>query len=77
MLRRGLRNACFSRKRRRENGTDDTEKLRRWQNSTDSSAVLFLVRKGSLGTLSTFQGQFLPLRKDHSGPFKTSIKVTI
>ena len=38
----------FSRKKRQENGTDP-EKLRRWQNSTDSSAVLFLVRKGPLG----------------------------
>ena len=34
-------------KRGRENGTD-TEKLRRWQNSTASSAVLVLVRKGPL-----------------------------
>ena len=39
----------FSRKKRQENGTD-TEKLRRWQNSTNSCAVLFLVRKGPLGT---------------------------
>ena len=48
-LRRGLRSACSSRKKSQENGTD-AEKLRRWQNSTDSSAVLFLVRKGPLGT---------------------------
>ena len=47
-LRRGLRSACFSRKKRQENGTD-TEKLRRLQNSTDSSAILFLVQKGPLG----------------------------
>ena len=39
---------CFSRKKRQENGTD-IEKLRRWQNTTDSCAVLFLVRKGPLG----------------------------
>ena len=45
--RHGLRSACFSRKRRQENGTD-TDKLRRWQNSTDSSAISFLVRKGPL-----------------------------
>ena len=44
---RGLRSACFSRKRSQENGAD-TEKLRWWQNGTDSSAVLFLVRKGPL-----------------------------
>ena len=37
-----------SRKKRQENGTD-TKKLRWWQNSTDSRAVLFLVRKGPLG----------------------------
>ena len=43
-----MRSACFSRKKRQENGTDP-EKLRRWQNSMDSSAVLFLVRKGPLG----------------------------
>ena len=32
---------------RQENGTDG-EKLRRWQNTTNSSAVAFLVRKGPL-----------------------------
>ena len=47
-LRRGLRNACFSRTKRQENGTA-YEKLRRQQNTTDSSAVLFLVRMGPLG----------------------------
>ena len=46
--RRGLINACFSKQKRQENGTE-SEKLRRWQNTTDSSAVLFLVRKGPLG----------------------------
>ena len=45
-LRRGLRSACFSRKKMQENGTD-TEKLQwRQQHNMDSSAVLFLVRKG-------------------------------
>ena len=37
----------------------DTEKLRRWQNSTDSSAVLFLVRKGPLGLLRLILGDNL------------------
>ena len=46
-LRIVLRSACFSGKKRQEIGTD-TGKLRRQQN-TDSSAVLFLVRKGPLG----------------------------
>ena len=46
--RRGLRNACFSRENRQENGTEN-EQLRRKQNTTDSSAVVFLVRKGPLG----------------------------
>ena len=47
-LRIVLRSAPCSRKERQENGTD-TEKLRRQQNTTDSGAVLFLVRKGPLG----------------------------
>ena len=47
-LRIVLRSAGFSRKKRQENGTD-IEKLRRQQNTTDSGAVLFLVRKGPLG----------------------------
>ena len=47
-LRVVLRSACFSRKKRQETGTD-TEKLRRQQNTTDSGAVLFLIRKGPLG----------------------------
>ena len=38
----------FSGEKRQENSTD-TEKLRRWQYTTDSSAALFLVRKGPLG----------------------------
>ena len=46
---KGSEMPCFSRERRQENGTE-TEKLRRWQNIMDSSAVLFLVRKGPLGT---------------------------
>ena len=49
---RGLRSACFSRQKRQENGTE-SEKLRRRQNTTDSSAVLFLVRKGPLGMTAT------------------------
>ena len=40
---------CFSRQKWQENGIK-SEKLRREQNTTDSSAVLFLVRKGPLGT---------------------------
>ena len=51
-LRRGVRNACFSRGKRQENGTE-SEKLRRQQNTTDSSAVLFLVQKGPLGGLKS------------------------
>ena len=46
-LRRVLRSACFSRKKRQENGTE-SKKLR----TTDSGAVLFLVRKGPLGIVS-------------------------
>ena len=45
---KGLRNACFCRQKRQENGTE-SEQLRRQQNTTDSNAVLFLVRKGPLG----------------------------
>ena len=60
-LRRGLRSACFPRKKRQENGTD-TEKLRWWQNSTDLSAVLFLVRKGPLGW-----SEFPPARAETLG----------
>ena len=44
-LRKGLRNGCFSKEKRQENGAE-SEKLLRWQNTTDSSAVLYLVRKG-------------------------------
>ena len=50
-LRRVLRSACFSRRKRQKNGTD-SEKLRQQQNTTDSGTVLFLVRKGPLGLLS-------------------------
>ena len=35
--------------RRGSKNGQDTEKLRWWQNTTDSSAVLVLVRKGPLG----------------------------
>ena len=46
---RGSEMPCFfSGEKRQENGTG-TEKLRRLQNTTDSSAILLLVRKGPLG----------------------------
>ena len=48
-LQRVLRSACFSRKKKQENGTE-SEKLRQEQNTTDSGAVLFLVQKGPLGS---------------------------
>ena len=38
----------FSRQKKHENGTE-SEKRRRSQKTTDSSAVLFLVWKGPLG----------------------------
>ena len=60
ILRRGLRNACFSRKKRQENGTE-SENLRRLRNTTDSSAVLFLVRKGPLDFLNFLQWIFFLL----------------
>ena len=46
-----------SRHKRQENGTE-SERLRRWQNTTDSRAVLFLVRKGPLGCLAIFFREF-------------------
>ena len=47
-----LRSACFSRKKRQEDGAD-SKKLRRQQNTTDSGAVLFLVRRGPFGIFFT------------------------
>ena len=43
--RKTLRKLVFQRKKQQENGTD-SKTLRPWQNTTDSSAVAFLVRKG-------------------------------
>ena len=54
-LRTGLRDACFSMQKRQENGTE-SEKLRQQQNATDSSDVLFLVRKGPLGGVCPSMG---------------------
>ena len=49
-LRRVLRNTSFYKEKEAGKGTD-SDKLRPWQNTTDSSAVVFLVWKGPLGTL--------------------------
>ena len=49
--REGSQMLAFLGKRRQEDGTE-SEKLQRSQHTTDSSAGLFLVRKGPLGTLA-------------------------
>ena len=68
---RGLRNACSSREERQENGPD-SEKVRLQQNTTDSSAVVLLVRKGPLGgttsRLSRIKCLFSWFRRTHK-PF--------
>ena len=58
MLRRGLRNACFSRKKRQENGAD-TENYGSSKIVRSRAPYLFLVRKGPLGKPANPQNNFV------------------
>ena len=64
----------FSRKKRQENGMD-TERLRWWQNSMDSSAVPFLVRKGPLLRFGVFREGVFQKMPALEGQFLKEISV--
>ena len=59
---------CFPKEKGQENGTD-SKTLRPWQKTTDSSAVLFLVRKGPLGNFCLDQFSVIQVRCFPLEPF--------